>query len=86
MQAQAYGWPVAPAWGVENVVLGTDPTDQPLTSSVKALGGTQKKLMMLGSEADVWELKPEDWMANLAITGIVLSLIHILTLPTIYSV
>ena len=26
---------------------------------------------MLGSEADVWELKPEDWMANLAITGVV---------------
>ena len=25
--------------------------------------------MMLGSEADVWELKPEDWMANLAIAG-----------------
>ena len=28
-------------------------------------------LMMLGSEADVWELKPEDWMANLAIAGVV---------------
>ena len=27
-------------------------------------------LMMLGSEADVWELKPEDWMANLAIAGV----------------
>ena len=27
--------------------------------------------MMLGSEADVWELKPEDWMANLAIAGVV---------------
>ena len=27
--------------------------------------------MMLGSEANVWELKPEDWMANLAIAGIV---------------
>ena len=26
---------------------------------------------MLGSEADVWELKPEDWMANLAIAGVV---------------
>ena len=43
MQAQAYGWPVAPAWGVGDVVSGTDPTDQPLTSSVTALGGTQKK-------------------------------------------
>ena len=28
-------------------------------------------LMMLGLEADVWELKPEDWMANLAIAGVV---------------
>ena len=28
-------------------------------------------LMMLGSEADMWELKPEDWMVNLAIAGIV---------------
>ena len=28
-------------------------------------------VMMLGSEADVWELKPEDWMANLAIAGVV---------------
>ena len=28
-------------------------------------------LMMLGSEANVWELKPEDWMANLAIAGVV---------------
>ena len=28
-------------------------------------------LMMLRSEADVWELKPEDWMANLAIAGVV---------------
>ena len=28
-------------------------------------------LMMLGSEADVWELKPEDWMANLAVAGVV---------------
>ena len=27
-------------------------------------------LMMLGSEADVWQLKPEDWMANLAIAGV----------------
>ena len=27
--------------------------------------------MMLGSEADVWQLKPEDWMANLAIAGVV---------------
>ena len=27
--------------------------------------------MMLGSEADVWELRPEDWMANLAIAGVV---------------
>ena len=26
---------------------------------------------MLGSEADVWQLKPEDWMANLAIAGVV---------------
>ena len=26
---------------------------------------------MLGSEANVWELKPEDWMANLAIAGVV---------------
>ena len=42
MQAQAYGWPVAPAWGVGEVVSGTDLTDQPLTSSVTALGGTQK--------------------------------------------
>ena len=43
MQAQAYGWPVAPAWGVGDVVSGMDPMDQPLTSSVTALGGTQKK-------------------------------------------
>ena len=28
-------------------------------------------LIMLGSEADIWELKPEDWMANLAIVGVV---------------
>ena len=28
-------------------------------------------LLMLGSEADMWELKPEDWMANLAIAGVV---------------
>ena len=28
-------------------------------------------LMMLGSEADVWELKPEDWKANIAIAGVV---------------
>ena len=28
-------------------------------------------VMMLGSEADVWELKPEDWMANLVIAGVV---------------
>ena len=28
-------------------------------------------LMMLGSEADVWELKPEDWLANLAMAGVV---------------
>ena len=28
-------------------------------------------LMMLGSEADIWELRPEDWMANLAIAGVV---------------
>ena len=26
-------------------------------------------LMILGSEADVWELKLEDWMANLEIAG-----------------
>ena len=26
---------------------------------------------MLASEADVWQLKPEDWMANLAIAGVV---------------
>ena len=42
MHAQAYGWPVAPAWGVGGVVSGTDPTDQPLTSSVTALWGTKK--------------------------------------------
>ena len=28
-------------------------------------------LMMLGLEEDRWELKPEDWMANLAIAGVV---------------
>ena len=28
-------------------------------------------LMILGLEANVWELKPEDWMANLAIAGVV---------------
>ena len=28
-------------------------------------------LMMLASEADVWQLKPEDWMANLVIAGVV---------------
>ena len=28
-------------------------------------------LMMLGLEADVWELKPEDWLANLSIAGTV---------------
>ena len=28
-------------------------------------------LMMLGSEANVWELKPEDWMAILTIAGVV---------------
>ena len=27
--------------------------------------------MMLGLEADVWQLKPEDWMASLAIAGVV---------------
>ena len=27
--------------------------------------------MMLGSEADVWQLTPEDWMANLAIADVV---------------
>ena len=43
MQSQAYGWPVAPALGVGHVVSGTDPTDQPLTSSVTALGGTKKR-------------------------------------------
>ena len=37
---------MAPAWGVGDVVSGTDPTDQPLTSSVTALGGTQKKLTL----------------------------------------
>ena len=47
MQAQAYGWPLAPVWGVGDVVSGTDPTDLPLTSSVKALGGTQKKLISI---------------------------------------
>ena len=26
---------------------------------------------MLASEADVWQLKPEDWLANLAIAGVV---------------
>ena len=45
MQAQTYGWPVAPAWGVGDVISVMDPTDQPLISSVTALGGTQKKLM-----------------------------------------
>ena len=28
-------------------------------------------LMILGSEGDVWEPKPEDWTANLAIAGVV---------------
>ena len=28
-------------------------------------------LMILGLEADVWELKPKDWMANIAIAGVV---------------
>ena len=46
MQPQAYGWPVAPAWGVGDVVSGTDPMDQPLTSSVTALGGTQKEVKL----------------------------------------
>ena len=48
--------------------LFTDKTVQEIKTSLRAHRGALTKV---GSEANVWELKPEDWMANLAIAGVV---------------